>query len=193
MTKAQINRLVADISAAKPVKVESPKSFAACETGIGRSGSEIILVGNEDTHLLTDVSSALASAGISIEGLTAIKVDEGTVVKLKVSDHERTLKILNQTLDIGRCYGQSLPFDTDEAAQILSQVDYQAVSGDALLVELEDKAGTLAVLMKQCREQQILIRSVRLLWRGKEKAVVELASSEPEKLKALLANRVLIH
>ncbi len=189
---AQIDRLVADISAAKPVKVPSSESFTACETAIGGSGSEIILVGNEDTHLLTDVSSALAWAGISIEGLTAIKVDEGSVVKLKVSDRDRALKILNQTLDIGRCYGQSLPFSTDEAPQILSQVDYQAVSGDAMLVELEDKPGTLAVLMKQCREQQISIRSVRLLWRGKEKAVVELASSEPEQLKALLADRVLI-
>ena len=193
VTTAQINRLVAELSAAKPVKIESPESFAACETSIDRSGSEIILVGNEDTHLLTDVSSALASVGISIEGLTAIKVDEGTVVKLKVSARDRSLKILNQTLNIGRCYGHSLPFDADKAAQILSQVDYQAVSGDALLVELEDKAGTLAALMKQFREQQILIRSVRLLWRGKEKAVVELASSEPEKLKALLADRVLIH
>ena len=66
-------------------------------------------------------------------------------------------------MDIGRCYGQSLPFSTEKAPQILSQVDYQAVGGDALLVELEDKPGTLAVLMKQCREQQISIRSVRLL------------------------------
>ena len=193
VTTAQIDRLVDDISAAKPVKIESSEPCAACETIIGGSGSEIILIGNEDTDLLTDVSSALASVGISIEGLNAIKVDEGAIVKLKVNDRDRSLKILNQTLNIGRCYGQSLPLDTDQAAQILSQVDYQAVSGDALLVELEDKAGTLAVLMKQLREQEIFIRSVRLLWRGQEKAVVELASSEPEKLKALLGDRVLIH
>ncbi|GAB4550030.1 MAG: hypothetical protein Tsb0014_44640 [Pleurocapsa sp.] len=192
VTKAQIDRLVDDIKATQPVTVPSPESFTACENAIGGSGKEIILIGSEDSHLLTDVSAALAVAGISLEGLTAIKVDEGSVVKIKVSDRDRTLKILNQTLDIGRCYGQSLPFHTDEANQILSQVDYQAVSGDALLVELEDKAGTLAMLMKQCREQQIPIRSVRLLWRGKEKAVVELASSEPNKLKTLLADRVLI-
>jgi histidine decarboxylase len=194
VTKVQINRLVTDISAVKPVKleIESSESFAACETSIGGSGNEIILVGGEDSYLLTDVSSALASVGISLEGLTAIKVDEGTIVKLKVSDRERALKILNQTLNIGRCYGQSLPLDLDQANQILSQVDYQAVSGDALLVELDDKAGSLAVFMKQCREQRISIRSVRLLWRGKEKAVVELASSEPEQLKALLGDKVLI-
>jgi histidine decarboxylase len=191
VTTAQIDRFVAEIGAVQSVRVPSPQSFAACETRIGGSGNEIILIGNDDTYLLTDVASALASVGISIEGLTAIRVEEGIIVKLRVSDRERALKILNQTLDIGRCYGQSLPFDTDKAAHILSQVDYQAVSGDALLVELEDKAGTLAVLMKQFREQQIDIRSVRLLWRGREKAVVELASSEPEKLKIFLADRVL--
>lgn len=193
VTTAQIDRLVADISAITPVKAAPTETFTACETAIGGSGKEIILVGNENTHLLTDVSAALAAVGISLEDLTAIKVDEGSVVKFKVSDRSRALKILNQTLDIGLCYGQSLPFDTEEATQILSNVDYQAVSGDALLVELEDKAGTLAMLMKQCREQQIAIRSVRLLWRGKEKAVVELASSEPEKLRELLADRVLVH
>ncbi|WP_019504461.1 histidine decarboxylase [Pleurocapsa sp. PCC 7319] len=193
VTTIQIDRLVDDIKAVKPVPVSTCDSFTACETAIGGSGQDIILVGNEDTNILTDVSAALASAGISIEDLTAIKVGEGNVVKLKVSDRDRSLKILNQTLDIGRCYGQSLPFDTNEATQILSRVDYQAVSGDALLVELEDKAGTLAMLMKQCREQQISIRSVRLLWRGKEKAVVELASSEPERLKELLADRVLVN
>ena len=193
VTIAQIDRFVADISAAEPITVTSPESFMACETIIGSSNQEIILVGSGDGHLLTDVSSALASVGLSIEGLTAVKVDEGIVVRLKVNDRERALKILNQTLDIGRCYGQSHPIDADEAVQILSQVEYQAVSGDALLVELVDKAGSLAKLMKQCLEQQISIRSVRLLWRGKEKAVVELASSEPEKLKIMLANQVLIH
>jgi histidine decarboxylase len=193
VTTAQIDRFVADISAVEPVTVTPPESFTACETLIGNSNQEIILVGSGDQNLLTDVSAALASAGLSIEGLTAVKVEEGIVVRLSVNDRDRALKILNQTLDIGRCYGQSRPFDTKEAAQILSQVEYQAVSGDALLVELEDKAGTLATLMKRCREQHISLRSVRLLWRGKEKAVVELASAEPEKLKIMLADQVLIH
>lgn len=195
VTTAQIDRLVAEIRATQSTQVESPKSPIVRESciGIDQNSSEIILIGNEDAHLLTEVSAALASVGISIEGLTALKVEEGSVIKLKVSDRDRTLKILNQTLDMGRCYGQSLPFDTDKAAQILNQVDYQAVSGDAVLVELEDQAGTLAGLMKEFREQHISLRSVRLLWRGQKKAVVELATSEPEKIKALLADRVLIH
>ena len=192
VTMAQLDRLVADISSTKPVKFESSESLTACETTVGGSKEEIILVGNTRQDLLTEVSTALASVGISIEGLTAVKVDDGSIIKLKVSDRDRALKILNQTLDLGRCYGQSHSLDTDRATQILSQVDYQPVSNDAVLIELEDRAGTLALLMKQCHEQQIPIRSVRLLWRGIEKAVVALASPELDKLKLLLADRVLI-
>jgi hypothetical protein len=54
-------------------------------------------------------------------------------------------------------------------------------------VEYIETAGTLAVLMQDCIAQNISIRAVRLLWRGTEKAVVELASAEPDKLKVLLA------
>ena len=192
VTMAQLDRLVADISSTKPVKFESPESLTTCETTVGGSKEEIILVGNMRQHLLTEVSTALASVGISIEGLTAVKVEDGSIIKLKVSDRDRALRILNQTLDIGRCYGQSHSLDTDKATQILSQVDYQPVSNDAVLIELEDRSGTLALLMKQCHEQQISIRSVRLLWRGVEKAVVALASPELDKLKLLLADRILI-
>ncbi|NCJ05637.1 histidine decarboxylase [Synechococcales cyanobacterium C] len=191
VTVAHIDRFMADIRAAQPQIIARSQPFTACETLAENNTQEIIIVGGTDGHLLTDVSAALASVGISIEGLIAVKVEEGTMLRLRVNDRDRALQILNQTLDIGRCYGQSRPFNTEEAAQILSQVEYQAVSGDALLVELEDKAGSLATLMKKCHEKQISIRSVRLLWRGKEKAIVELASAEPTQLKAMLADQAL--
>lgn len=193
VTTAQIDRFVADIQVSDASSTTSlPPSFVACETGMGDSPQDIILVGGAKGNLLTDVSTALASVGLSIEAVTAIKVAEGSVVRLRVNDRDFALKILSQTLDIGRCYGQSRSLDADEASRILSQVEYQAVSAEALLVELEDKAGALATLMKQCQEQQILIRSVRLLWRGKEKAVVEIASPEPEKLKVMLVDQILM-
>jgi histidine decarboxylase len=192
VTQHQIDQLVADIQAIDPAEIPTPTSFSACETELDGNTPDIILVGSAEGNLLTHVSAALASAGLSIEGITAVKVENGSVIKLKVSDREQALHILSQTLDIGRCYGQSRTLDATTAAQILSQVDYQAVSSDALLVELEDQAGTLATLMKQCLERDIAIRSVRLLWRGKAKAVVELASAEVDKLKEMLADRVLI-
>jgi histidine decarboxylase len=192
VTTTHVDRLLAEIRVAVPASLPASASLTTTEAPVSDRDREIILVGSADPHLLTEVSAALASAGISIKGLTAVKVAEGSAIRMSVTDRDRALQILNQTLDMGRRYGRSHSLDTDAAAQILSQIDYQAVSGDALLVELEDRAGTLAVLMKECRAQDIPIRSVRLLWRGKEKAVVELASAEPDKLKALLADRVLI-
>jgi histidine decarboxylase len=189
VTTAQVDRLLADMRMAVPENLAVVKSLATTEVLVSDRDQEIILVGNADPNLLTEVTAALASAGISIEGLTAVKVAEGSALRMRVTDRDRALQILYQTLDMGRRYGRSRSFDADAAAQILSQADYQVVSGDALLVELEDRAGTLAVLMQECRAQNISIRSVRLLWRGKEKAVVELASAEPDKLKVLLAGR----
>ncbi len=192
VTTAQVDQLVMDIKATEPVTIDDRVSFATGKPIIGGSDQEIVVVGSADTNLLTEVSAALASARISIEALTAVKVEEGSVIKLRVSDRRRALMILNQALDIGRDYGQSRPFGTEEASRILSQIDFQAVSGDALLVQLENKAGSLATLMKQFREHKIPIRSVRLLWRGKDKAVVEMTSSDRDKLKTLLSSRVLI-
>ena len=194
VTTAQVDQLVTDIKTAETVTVDSREELATARPVIEGSNQEIILVGSADTkNLLTNVSSALAAAQLSIEEVTAVKVEEGSVVRLRVNDHARALKILNQTWDIGRNYGQSQPFGTEAAADILSQVEYQAVSGDALLVQLEDKPGSLASIMKRCRDQNIPIRSVRLLWRGKYKAVVELASPEPVRLKSLLTDQVFIH
>lgn len=192
VTTTHIDSLLADMRIVTPDNLPASESLTIAEVPGNNRDREIILVGSADPNLLTEVATALASAGISIEGLTAVKVVEGSAIRLSVTDRNRALQILNQTLDMGRRYGQSRSLDTKAAAQILSQVDYQAVSGDALLVELEDHAGTLAVLMKECRAQDIPLRSVRLLWRGKEKAVVELASAEPDKLKTLLADRILI-
>jgi histidine decarboxylase len=192
VTTTHVDRLLAEMRVVKPSDLPASTSLTTTEVPVNNRDREIILVGSADPNLLTDVATALASAGISIEGLTAVKVAEGSAIRLSVTDRDRALQILNQTLDMGRRYGRSSSLDTKAAAQILSQVDYQAVSGDALLVELEDHAGTLAVLMKECRTQDIPLRSVRLLWRGKEKAVVELASAEPDKLKTLLADRILI-
>ena len=192
VTWEQVDRLVNQIQATDPVIADRREDMTIRKPILEGPNQEIILVGNGEGNLLTEISAALASAQVSIEGLTAVKVDEGSVVRLRVSDRDRALKILNQTLDVGRTHGQSQPLGTEKATQILSQIDYQAVSGDALLIQLEDKAGSLATLMKQCREHNISLRRVRSLWRGTDKAVVELASPEPDKLKTLLSNQVLM-
>jgi histidine decarboxylase len=191
VTTAAIDALAADIRAINPeLSVPVVEELPTCEYSPSSDAGEIILMGSAD-NLLTEVAAAFATAGISIEDVFAARVETETVVKLKVSDRQRAIEILNRSLDIGRCYGRATSLD-GAATKILDRIDYQAVSGDAILIELEDRPGTLALLMKQCRDRQISLRSVRLLWRGKQKAVVELAAAETEALKLLLADRVLI-
>ena len=192
VTRDQIDHLVADIQKSEPVPEPLLTDVPVCETVLGGAEQEITLVGSSDTNLLTEVSTALAAAGLSIEGLTAVKVEGGSIVRMRVNDRDRALQILNESFDLGRCHGHSHPISSDKAAGILNQLDYQAVSNEAVLVKLSDKPGSLATLMKQCRDETISIRSVRLLWRGQQEAVVEIASDEKDKLKNLLVDQVLM-
>jgi histidine decarboxylase len=195
VTPNHIDRLVADIQAAEPIEfLTAAAMMAPCELVPPILDRDITLVGTTNTNLLAEVSAALANEGLSIEALAATATDaEGVeVVRLRVNDRERALQILNQSLDIGRCYGQARPFGNQEATQVLSQLEYQSVSEDALLVQLEDRPGALAELLKGCRGEAVKIRSIRLLWRGHGKGLVEIATPSPEALKTLLKDRVLL-
>jgi histidine decarboxylase len=195
VTPNHIDRLVADIQAVEPIEsVPVPSVMPPCEIVPSLPEQDITLVGTANANLLAEVTAALANEGLSIETLAAAAVDaEGVeVVRLRVNDRERALQILNQNLDIGRCYGQAHPFGNQEATQVLSQLEYQSVSGDALLVQLEDRPGALAELLKGCRGESVKIRSIRLLWRGHGKGVVAIATTSPDALKTLLKDRVLL-
>jgi histidine decarboxylase len=195
VTPNHIDRLVADIQAAEPLEsLTAAALMAPCELVPPILEQDITLVGTANANLLAEVSAALANEGLSIEALAATATDaEGVeVVRLRVNDRERALHILNQSLDIGRCYGQARPFGNQEATQVLSQLEYQSVSEDALLVQLEDRPGALAELLKGCRGEAVKIRSIRLLWRGHGKGLVEIATPSPDALKTLLKDRVLL-
>jgi histidine decarboxylase len=192
VTPAHIDQLVADMQALEPIPALSSVSASpACEIATPLE-QDITLVGTANSNLLTEVSAALAADGLSIEALTAVESEGVDVVRLRVNDRERALQILNQNLDIGRCYGQARSFGNEEAAQVLSKIEYQSVSGDALLIQLDDKPGALAELLKQCQKESVAIRSIRLLWRGQGKGVVAIATATPDALKTLLKHQLLM-
>lgn len=194
VTQARIDRLVSDIRDSlrvEPTPMVPPAPDLLVQE-IVSAEREITIVGSTD-NLLTEISAALGAAGIMIEALTAVEADGASVLRMQVDDRDRALQILNQTLDIGRCYGQACAVHHADATEILSRIDYQSVSNEALLVQLVDQPGSLAELMKCCRDQTIPIRRVRVLWRGQGKAVVELASPQVDELKRVLSDRVLLH
>ncbi|GAB4236114.1 MAG: hypothetical protein Kow0049_21020 [Stanieria sp.] len=195
VTSTQIDRLVADIIASEPITPLTTLSVTpTCELVTSTPDQDITLIGTANHNLLAEVSAALATEGLSIENLAAVAVEseDVEVVRLRVDDRERALQILNQNLDIGRCYGQARSFGNEEAAQVLSQLEYQSVGEDALLVQLDDCPGSLAELLKDCRNQAVTIRNIRLLWRGHGKGVVAIATTSPDALKTLLKDRILL-
>lgn len=194
VTRLQIEQLVMEIQATEPIAVlQASTVVPPCELPSTIPDQDITLVGTAHTNLLTEVSTALGAEGLSIEALAAVTAEseDVEVVRFRVNNRERALQILNQNLDIGRCYGQSNLFNP-EATQVLSKLDYQSVSEDALLVQLEDRPGALADLLKSCRNEKVTIRSIRLLWQGKGKGVVAIATSSPDALKKLLQDQILL-
>jgi histidine decarboxylase len=194
VTREQIDELVRDIgraarrpSLAVPAPVCSPSASGADDD------CDIVLVGTAEADLLDEVSQALAAEGISIEGLTALTVDEGSVVRLRVGDRERALRILDQSVDAGREYGSPAPLAGEAAMSILRRADFRQAATDSILVRLEDRAGALAGLTHQCHQAGIRLRSVRILWRGRTAAVVEISGSDTDRLRQLLVDRVVLN
>ena len=157
------------------------------------SDEDIILVGTAHQDLLDEVTQALAEEGISIEGVTAVAVDEGSVVRLRVGDRAAALRILNQAADAGREYGRPTSATGGHAQELLSRIDYQQAAGEGVLVRLDNRPGQLAGLTHRCHEAGLRLRSVRILWRGKASAVFELCAADQEKLRQVLSDRVLLN
>lgn len=191
VTREQIDALVADIGqpatgAPEPAVWEKPAPRIASDE------EAVVLVGAGKQDLLEQVSCALAEEKISIDELTAVSVDEGSVVRVKVSDRPRALRILNEAVDAGRDYGRRSSLAGERASDLLSRVDYQQAATDAVLVRLEDRVGEFARLARRCHEAGVSLRTVRILWRGKRSAIAELTSSQTESLRLLLADRMIV-
>jgi histidine decarboxylase len=181
VTKESIDALVQSIQEAVPAVCQ--RSTAPTITA---HAADITLVGSAAGHLLDQVSQALATAGLSIRALAAT-ADRGLeVIRLRVDDRDLALQILNQSLDLGRRYGNSAAEDYPAAAEILTQLDYQPVSEESCLASLPDRVGSLADFLQSCQQHEIPLRGVRLLWQGQGRAVVAVATAEPDRLRALL-------
>ena len=189
VTREQIDRLVADIQqpSNQAVSVTVPQT----PVSLNGDAEPIVLVGTSEHDLLDEVAHALAAENISIDELTSVSVDEGSVVRVRVSDRGRAVRILNEAVDAGRDYGRRSPLAGERATQLLSGVDYQQAGTDAVLVRLEDRVGEFASLAHKCHEAGLPLQTVRILWRGKKSAIAELTTAEPQRLRTLLAERVI--
>ncbi len=116
---------------------------------------EITLVTPSRAGLMADISDALGKAGISIESLDAFTVREWDIVQLTVADYNRALKVLR---DAG----------------------FDAITEDAVVVNLKDQPGALAQVTRRLQKAGIRMRSVRILHRQAGEAMVAISMDRTE-------------
>jgi hypothetical protein len=122
---------------------------------------QITIVSEDKPGVGAAIVEALASANVNIETMTAEAI-RGTAVTILTVDRY------------------------DDALRALSQTPYMAVSEDALVVRVEDRPGELAKLLGRFRDAGINLRSMRIMNRTQQSAVVALCTDQLEEARTLL-------
>ena len=100
---------------------------------------EIFIVSdNNRPNMVAEITEALADAGVNIEFLSA-EIIGGSRVAILTVDHY------------------------DEALRALAKTPYQALSEDAILIQLDDKPGELARITRRFADAGIELRSIRII------------------------------
>ncbi|OHB66317.1 MAG: hypothetical protein A2V70_03620 [Planctomycetes bacterium RBG_13_63_9] len=111
--------------------------------------------------MLAEVSEAMAAAGVNIETLDAETIGGAGVLRLTVDRY-------------------------DVALRALSKTPFHAISEDAIVVQLEDRPGELARIMRRFKEANINLRSVRIIRRGDGTSIVAVDTPRTDEAKELL-------
>ena len=122
---------------------------------------EIVIVTQNRRGLIADITNAVGSHGINIEGLNAEEVQDMAVVELTVDKY-------------------------DEAIECLRDTGFDAIGEEALIVQVPDEPGALARVAKRFKEADIDLRSVRIVRRDSGVAVVAIATERTERARELV-------
>lgn len=111
---------------------------------------QITIVTPVKAGLVADISSRLGDAGINIESLDAFDVRTWDIVQLTVSDYDRAL-------------------------QVLRDGGYDAITEDAVVINVKDEPGALAQVTRRLFDGGVDMRSMRLLHRQAGEALVAIS------------------
>lgn len=128
---------------------------------------EIVIVTQNRAGLLADIAEILARKSINIETFDAEEVHDTAVIELTVDRY-------------------------DEALQSLRDAGFDAVTEDAFLIRLKDEPGALARVAKRFKDANIDLRSVRIVRRLKDSAIVAVATARTEEAKALVREYLVV-
>ncbi len=122
---------------------------------------QITIVTPAQAGLMADISDHLGNAGINIETLEAFVVRDWDIVQLTVSDYDRALRVLR---DAG----------------------YDAITEDAVVVNVKDQPGALAKVMRRLNEAGVGMRSMRILHRQAGEAMVAISMERNDEAMRLI-------
>ena len=114
--------------------------------------------------VVTEISEALAEAGINIETLDAELVDESVVVVLTVDRYDQALQVIHQLNDM------------------------RIVTEDAILVKLTNEPGALARIARRFTDAGIGLRSIRFIQRNSKSGLVAISTERTDAALALVAD-----
>jgi histidine decarboxylase len=112
---------------------------------------QITIVTESRVGVVAEISEALAGAGVNIETLDAEAFGTSCVVILTVDRY-------------------------DLALQTLARTAFHAISEDAIVVQLDDRPGELARIMRRFNDAKVGLRSVRIIRRDQGKSIVAIAT-----------------
>lgn len=111
---------------------------------------QITIVTPIKSGLVADISAQLGKASINIESLDAFAVREWDIVQLTVSDY-------------------------DNALHVLRNAGYDAITEDAVVINVKDQPGALALVTRRLHEGGVDMRSMRILHRQAGEAMVAIS------------------
>ncbi len=123
---------------------------------------EIIIPVKNAPGTLAAVSETLAHAEVNIEFIEARVLGERGVIVLRVDRYDAALRTLNEA-------------------------GYRAVTEDALVLDLENRPGSLAEVARRLADARIGIRSLRIVERAGERSLVTLIADDPGAARRVLA------
>jgi hypothetical protein len=122
---------------------------------------QIIIVSEDRPGVGAEITESLAAAGVNIETFTAETLGGSAVTILTVDRY-------------------------DDALRALARAGLHAISENALVVQLDDRPGELARIMRRFKEANINVRSVRIVRRDGAKTIVAVGTERTDEAMELL-------
>lgn len=122
---------------------------------------QLTIITQDRPGLLTDITSALAEAGINIEDVDAEAAGATSSISIAVDRY-------------------------DEAVRLLSARGWKVYAENTLVIELPDEPGALARVARRFSDSGVNLRSVRFVERRHGKALVAVCTAEEDRAREIV-------